>query len=151
MWKHLSNAELPSATGFSFFTIKIMKERTMVEFASKNDSVPNASGCIDKLLLERGAITVMFVDREGELIVADAETGEVLKQFCDQDHPTHSAKIEVKEVNNRKEPELIDKRTRRPMESPALLHSRVIYFWRYTGSTCECVWSSGQHRVRRRG
>jgi hypothetical protein len=140
MWKHLSNAELPSATGFCFFTIKIMEERTM-----------NASGCIDKLLLERGAITVMFVDREGELIVADAETGEVLKQFCDQDHPTHSAKIEVKEVNNRKEPELIDKRTRRPMESPALLHSRVIYFWRYTGSTCECVWSSGQHRVRRRG
>lgn len=103
-----------------------------------------ANGLIDNLLRKAGAITVMFVDSKGELMVADAETGEELHHFVDEQHPDHPAKITL---NGQDEPQMIDKKTGQAMTKPRLLHSRLIHFWRYQGSHCECIWSNGKHVV----
>jgi hypothetical protein len=96
---------------------------------------------------------VLFVDSKGDLVVADAETGEMLPDFVDAEHPEHPAEIREITIKGKKEPVLFDKHTQNPIAEPRLLSQRQIYFWRYTytGSTCECIWSNGKHIVRRRG
>lgn len=120
-----------------------------------------ARGRIEKKLRDAGADVVMFVGRDGKLNVLDAETGEVLHDFSDAAHPNHPAEIKI---NSHGEPVLVDKSTQQPIavfektseqpfrvpvaKSDRYLDARMIYFWRYKGSHCTCIWSGGTHVVR---
>lgn len=118
-------------------------------------------GRIERKIRDAGADVVMFVDRDGKLNVLDAESGEVLHDFSDAAHPDHPAEITI---NPHGEPVLVDKCTQQPIavfektcdqpfrvpvaKSDRYLDARMIYFWRYKGSHCTCIWSGGTHVVR---
>lgn len=118
------------------------------------------AGGVDKLVRESGAEVVLLVGGNGELIVADAETGARLPDFVDSEHAEHPAEIRL---NEQGEPVLHDKETGQPIvvyektcdkpfrvpvpKSDRHLDARVIYFWRYKGSRCLCTWSGGDHYV----
>jgi hypothetical protein len=123
-----------------------------------------ASGGIEELAKKAGAEIVMFVDRCGQLVVVDTDTGIPLREFDDSEHDLHSAQIRFSDEG---EPVLYDMKLGKP--EPIVEHKRlyeqyrepvanpksgrneaasVIYFWRFSGTSSCCTWSGGKHRVR---
>jgi hypothetical protein len=85
----------------------------------------------------------MFVDTEDDLVVVDIKDGRVLPEFNEKEHPGHPTKIKVQTINGKTEPVLLYKDGKHIPETN-ILSKKEIYFWRYTGSTCECIWCNGK-------
>ncbi|MGH8629055.1 MAG: hypothetical protein ACREYC_28630 [Gammaproteobacteria bacterium] len=128
-------------------------------------STSGISGGIGKFARDSGAEIVMFVDKDGKLVVVDTETGKPLPEFEDSQHEHHPAEIRFNEAG---EPVLYDMDIGEPMvvhekpyfrdfripvanpKSKRYIDANVVYFWRFRGSNVCCTWSGGSHVVRTR-
>jgi hypothetical protein len=128
-------------------------------------STSGTAGGIGKLARDSGAEIVMFVDKDGKLVVVDTDTEEPLSEFKDSEHEDHPAEIRFNEIG---EPVLYDKGLGQPIvvhekpyyngfripvanpKSDRHIHANVVYFWRFHGSKACCTWSGGSHVVRHR-
>ena len=57
------------------------------------------SGGIEKLARDAGAEIVMFVDKDGKLVVVDTDTCEPLSEFKDSEHEVTQPRSNLKQAN----------------------------------------------------
>ena len=167
LWPHRSRATTVAAIGPNINMQSIAHETA---YSEGHMGTLGTSGGIEKLARDAGAEIVMFVDKDGKLVVVDTDTCEPLSEFKDSEHEDHPAEIQLEAG----EPVLYDKKIGQPIVvhektyfsdfripvpnpksmtecgTPRHIHANVIYFWRFHGSKACCTWSGGSHVVRHR-